>query len=315
MCESSQTPDVLLKCFIDNLHATIDNKYNDILDIYYNNVGSDITKEDYTDNYGSVSNIILNSWNRTIEFDVLPKNRWYIHQIINTIRHVSSSTINYYLIDNYGIIYKNCAYHNRNGEVTYNKTIHIIGSSAYRLPNKVIDFIKTIGECSSIESINFSILGESFHNKFIQYKELYKSGKLIDYNALCYANNKLMKELEDKNKIISDLQKNIDNLNIKSSADLKEKEALSKKQQEEYDNALNQMREEHNKLQEKYTAELKKASDIYSADIKQLEAKYKTKEDEYVDIIIKLKEERRNMRILLATTSTEYSSDDFRSCI
>jgi hypothetical protein len=201
----------------------------------------------------------------------------------------------------------------------------------------VIDFIKTIGECSSIESINFSILGESFHNKFIQYKELYKSGKLMDYNALYNKNNTLTKELEDKNKIISDLQKNIDNLNIKSSADLKEKEGLSQKQKEDYDYALNQMKEEHNshvnklkeednklrekyleehnKLQEKYTAELKKTSDIYSADIKQLEAKYKTKEDEYVDIIIKLKEERRNMRILLATTSTEYSSDDFRSCI
>jgi hypothetical protein len=318
MCESSLTPDATFKEFIDNLHKTIDNKYNDILDIYYNNVGGDISKDDYIDNYGSISNIVSTTHGITLEFPILPTNRWYIHHIMNIKSMESGASYKYYLIDNYGIIYKKEGWINRSGGYNndmWGKQHATIGNSSYRLSNSAIDFIKTIGECSSIESINFKLLGEAFHNKFIQYKDLYKSGKLMNYTNIQDANNKLQIELEEKKKIISDLEKNIDNLNKNNIKELNEKANLAQKQKEDYEVIISQLKEDNDKLKYQYSIELKKASEAYSSDIKELEVKYKVKEDEYVDIIIGLKEERRNMRILLATTSTtDYATDDFRSC-
>jgi hypothetical protein len=322
----------LFKDAFTSLQSEMDNKYKELYNTLINNICIDICKDEFTPNYGSISNEI---WYQPKDskgydgkkevFDELPKGKWYIHYLYYVKGELRSTVChNLIAIDNYGNTY-NKGWSNYNtgwGDNPLQYPIQIINNNKYPLPNKIIDYIKTIKNGHGfIDSTAFNIIGEFFHNKFIQYKDLYISGKLKDYEEIYNKNISMSKKIIDqeneiinKNKIISIIQKELDETIINNQTNIINitNEIVNKnKIIEDKINELNEQNKDIETHKEYINSQADEIEENKNTLIV-LKNKYNNKKDTYLKIIEKLTKENRSLRkqIAFMALSESDNSDD-----
>jgi len=215
MAEVIKYMDDIIKQFNDKIKEIYDKK----LEEHQNNISYNLS-DGYEKDYGLIKT----------EFDMyITKNRYAIHKIEFSDR----SNISMFIFDNYGDYYTH-----QNGH----KTLEYIacGEIHYILPNILIDMIKgfeivypsypRFADTSPNKSIlclvyknflkNIKKIAEDYYNRFTRYKSLYEPGKLINYNELLEQNEKLKKDIQEKDKLFEQ--------NEKLNKDILEKDELLK---------------------------------------------------------------------------------------
>ena len=176
--------------------------YDKVLTEHQNNISCNLC-DGYTENYGKVEDyktferISMNGNKRTYNFDInrMQKyissfNRYIIHILdikgcpqpgqLWDITTVYVSTV--HGIDNYGdSLYYN--YSHNNGSCIDAKDYKYSHIAKYILPNILIDAIKNEGNNKLPMSL-LKIVAKDYYQRSIEYKSLYQSGKLLEYNKL-----------------------------------------------------------------------------------------------------------------------------------
>jgi hypothetical protein len=297
------SPENSMSDICTQLHTYIDEKYNHIFATYTRNISSDISNDEFTKNYGEISQIIETHF-KSITLDCLPSNRWYIHYIIHSKAYAtnqSQCTVNVY--DNYGDTYtfQWIRYSIGYGDDTIYKNIETINK--YPLPNALINFVKTFSDVT-ISASQLEILGEFYHNNFMKYKDLYQTGKLIDYSdllnkhqILSEENNKLKIDIEDASTKLVATQADINSMNVAHQTQIDELNNRIKETDAIYIDTLQQRNTDINIL---VGIEMKYVK---------LKEKHHAITDKYLRIIEKLTKENRSLRKQLAS-DVDYSDID-----
>lgn len=192
---SPSSPTRFLDSVFDSFKEKLNEEYSRFMDKHVDAISSELNRDEYTPDYGKIESPVS-----------LPKKRWII---TSGIIHSSGNCSTRSYITNFGdLIFEH---------YPWQPIILPEFKTNYPLPNVLIDFIKfTLYSNSERRHLKICEIAEHYYKKFTQYKPLFSSGKLIEYDVLLSENTTFKAENERFKTRIIELESVIQILNDKN---------------------------------------------------------------------------------------------------